>query len=90
MHFTLDFFNEANNMHPDQTAPREQSDLDPYCLEYRLPKNIRRRACHKIRRVNAFTPLALGTVLIAEYFFLVIFFRIFRIFVFQSAFNWVI
>ena len=27
-------------MNPDQTAPREQSDLDPYCLQYRLPKSI--------------------------------------------------
>ena len=30
-------------MNPDQTAPREQSDLDPYCLQYRLPKNISRQ-----------------------------------------------
>ena len=27
---------EANNMNPDQTDP----DLGPYCLQYRLPKNI--------------------------------------------------
>ena len=27
-------------MNPDQTAPKEQSDLGPYCLQYRLPKNI--------------------------------------------------
>ena len=27
-------------MNPDQTAPWEQSDLGPYCLHYRLPKNI--------------------------------------------------
>ena len=38
----LDFFMEANNMNPDQTAPREQSDLYPYCLQYRLAKNIGR------------------------------------------------
>ena len=26
-------------MDPDQTAPKwEQSDLGPYCLQYRLPK----------------------------------------------------
>ena len=29
---------EANTMNPDQTAPWEQSDLGPYCLQYRLPK----------------------------------------------------
>ena len=27
-------------MDPDQTAPKEQSDLGPNCLQYRLPKNI--------------------------------------------------
>ena len=32
--FRLDFFMEANNMNPDQTAPKEQSDLGPYCLQY--------------------------------------------------------
>ena len=26
-------------MNPDQTAPKEQSDLGPYCLQYRLPIN---------------------------------------------------
>ena len=26
---------EVNTMNPDQTAP--QSDLGPYCLQYRLP-----------------------------------------------------
>ena len=31
-------------MNPEQTAPLwEQSDLGPCCLQYRLPKNIRRR-----------------------------------------------
>ena len=39
VHFRLDFFKAANNMNPDQTAP---SDLDSFCLEYRLPKNISR------------------------------------------------
>ena len=38
VHFRLDFFMESNNMNPDQTAPREQSDLGPYCLKYKLPK----------------------------------------------------
>ena len=29
-------------MNPDQTAPSwEQSDLGPYCLQYRLPKNVK-------------------------------------------------
>ena len=27
-------------MKPDQTAPKEQSDLGPYCLQYMLAKNI--------------------------------------------------
>ena len=27
-------------MNPDQTAPKEQSDLGPYCLQYCPPKNI--------------------------------------------------
>ena len=34
---------EANNMSPDQTASWEQSDLGPYYLQNRLPKNISRR-----------------------------------------------
>ena len=34
---------EANNINPDLTAPKEQSDLVPYCLQYRLPGNISRR-----------------------------------------------
>ena len=34
---------ETNTVSPDQTAPCEQSDLGPYCLQYRLPKNISRR-----------------------------------------------
>ena len=33
----------ANSMNPYQTSPKEQSDLGPYCLQYRLPKNISRR-----------------------------------------------
>ena len=39
VHFILDLFMEANNMNPDQT----QSDLGPYCLQYRLPKKVSRR-----------------------------------------------
>ena len=32
---------ETNNIDPDQTAPKQkQFDLGPYCLQYRLPKNI--------------------------------------------------
>ena len=31
VHFRLDFFMEANNMNPDQTAAWKQSDLGPYC-----------------------------------------------------------
>ena len=27
-------------MNVDRTAPKEQSDLCPYCLQYRLPKTI--------------------------------------------------
>ena len=42
-HFRLDFFMEANNMNRDQTAPKAHSDLGPYCLQYRLPKNIFRK-----------------------------------------------
>ena len=39
--FTLeDFIMEASTMNSDQTAPKEQSDLGPYCLTYRLPKYI--------------------------------------------------
>ena len=33
---------QTNNLNPDQTA-REQSDLGPHCLQFRLPKNISRR-----------------------------------------------
>ena len=42
VHFRLDFIMEANTMNPDRTAPLEQSDLGPYCLQYGLPKNIGR------------------------------------------------
>ena len=30
-------------MYPDQTAPWEQSDQGPYCLQYRPPMYINRR-----------------------------------------------
>ena len=30
-------------MNPDQTAPKEQSDLDPYCLQYRVTTNTSQR-----------------------------------------------
>ena len=43
VHFRLDFFKEATSMNPDQTAHKEQSDLGPYCLQYRLPMNISRQ-----------------------------------------------
>ena len=33
VHIRLDFFMEANNIDPDQTAPL----LGLYCLQYRLP-----------------------------------------------------
>ena len=49
LHFRVDFIMEANTMNPDQTAPWEQSDLGPYCLQYRLPKNISR--CESRRQV---------------------------------------
>ena len=29
MQFRIDFIMEANTMNPDQTAPKEQSDLGP-------------------------------------------------------------
>ena len=34
VHFKLDFIMEVNTMNPDQS---------PYCLQYRVPKNISRR-----------------------------------------------
>ena len=45
VHFKLDFVMEANTMNPDQAdrvLPWEQSNLGPYCLQYKLPKNISR------------------------------------------------
>ena len=41
MHFRLDYFMGANNVNPDQSAPKP--DLGPYCLQYRLPKNTSRQ-----------------------------------------------
>ena len=49
VHSRLDFSMEANTMNPDQTAPLE-SDLGPYCLQYRLPKNISRRESRRESR----------------------------------------
>ena len=40
--FRLVFIIEANTMNPDHTAPREQSELGPFCLKFRLSKNISR------------------------------------------------
>ena len=37
------FVMEANTMNPDQTAPKEQSDLGPYCLQYGPLKYMSRR-----------------------------------------------
>ena len=37
VHYKLDFFMEANNMNLIRLLPCEQSDLGPYCLQYRLP-----------------------------------------------------
>ena len=31
-------------MNPDKTAPKEQSDLGPYCLQYRLQMSRAHRA----------------------------------------------
>ena len=37
VHFKLDFVMESNNIDPDQTAPKEQSELGQYGLQYRPP-----------------------------------------------------
>ena len=34
---------EANTKNPDLTAPLKQSDLGPYCSQYKLPEYISRR-----------------------------------------------
>ena len=39
LYFRLDFILEVNTMNQDQTAPKEQSDLGPYCLQYMVSKN---------------------------------------------------
>ena len=53
---------ESNNVNPDQTAPKgEQSDLGPYCLKYRLPKN-------KSRRVEKTTKIVTGRLKINSVF----------------------
>ena len=38
-------------MNPYQTAPK-QSDMGPYCLQYRLPKNISRQEQQTTKVVN--------------------------------------
>ena len=43
VHFSIDFYMEAINMNPDQTAPLDQSELSSYCLQYRLSKNKSRQ-----------------------------------------------
>ena len=44
---------KASNMNPDQTAPKGAvSDLGPYCLPYRLPKNISRQDEHTTKDVT--------------------------------------
>ena len=42
VHFDFIFIMKANTVNPDQTAPWEQSDQGPYCLQYRLPKKLSR------------------------------------------------
>ena len=39
LYFRRDFILEVNTMNHDQTAPKEQSDLGPYCLQYMVSKN---------------------------------------------------
>ena len=34
-------FRHQPTMNPDQTAPKETSDLGPYCLQYMLPTYVR-------------------------------------------------
>ena len=41
VHFRLDFYIESNTIETDQ----EQSDLGPYCLQYRLPRNTDNNSC---------------------------------------------
>ena len=48
-YFQMPFITRANTMNPDQTAPREQSDLGPYCLQYKPPKYENRQICHEWR-----------------------------------------
>ena len=36
------FFYGGKKVDPNQTAPLEQSDLGPFYLHYRIPKNISR------------------------------------------------
>ena len=46
----LDIIMEANTMDPDQTAPLwEQSDLGPYCLQYKLEHKQMNEQMTKVR-----------------------------------------
>ena len=42
VHLKLDSFMQAIIQTLIRLLPRKQSDLGPYCLQYRLPKNISR------------------------------------------------
>ena len=42
-HFRLNFYHGSKHYEPWSDCSMEQSDLDPYCLQYMLPKNISRR-----------------------------------------------
>ena len=43
---------KANNMNPDQTTSKEQSDLGSYCLHNRLPKNPNRSRRQKSQELT--------------------------------------
>ena len=55
VYFKLEFYMEANAINPDHTA----SNLGPYCLQYRLPKDISRHHLSKevyLVMLNIFCP----------------------------------
>ena len=58
-------------MDPDQTAPNEQSDLCPYCLQYRLhvPKNINRgeKQMTKVTSLLSYFLCSYSSLLFFEY-----------------------
>ena len=41
------FIMEENTMNPDQTAPKEQSDLGSYCLQYTTSMHINIQASRR-------------------------------------------